>query len=170
MAGATFLALGSNLAGLWGSPAETLARALRELQTAGFMIVAASGTCKSPSLSPGQADYFNLVVRCRSNLPPGRMLAAVKAIERRSGRRPRRKWSARTLDIDILMTGSRMHNWPRRQAGSLTLPHPEAHKRVFVLAPLCAIEPRWFHPALGKTATELLHALPAAARHTLRPA
>ncbi len=168
--GSTFLALGSNLSGPWGSPQETFIRALQDIQDADCQLLATSKVYKSASLSPGQPDYLNLVVHCRTALPLFKLLLLAKSIERRSGRRTRQHWSARTLDIDIVMAGSYRMNWPQRCAGSLTLPHPEAHKRAFVLRPLCDIAPNWYHPCLGMTAIQLLHRLPAKTRRSVQPA
>jgi 2-amino-4-hydroxy-6-hydroxymethyldihydropteridine diphosphokinase len=169
MIGAVYLALGSNLEGPWGTQEETLARALDELKSAGCSVMALSQTHKSQSLSPGQPPYFNLVASCRTSLSPLQLLHHAKVIERRSGRRPRQKWGARTLDIDIVMAGCCRLNWPLRRTGSLTLPHPEAHKRAFVLKPLCEISPTWCHPGLRLTALELLHRLPPRVQRAVQP-
>ena len=168
MAKATYIALGSNLSGLWGAPKEILERTLQEINRLGCELVAVSPTYQSASLSPGQPPYLNLVLACRSSLAPAQLLRLAKAIERRAGRRPRAKWGARTLDIDIIMHGSQPLNWPRRSHGSLTLPHPESHKRAFVLKPLCDVAPHWQHPALRVAAATLLRRLPQAVRRAVR--
>ncbi len=168
MAKATLLALGSNLPGLWGTPQETLARTVVEIERLGCGIVSTSPTYESASLSAGQPNYLNLVLACHTGMAPAQFLRMAKTIERRAGRRPRTKWSARALDIDIIMTGSQCLNWPRRGCGTLTLPHPESHTRAFVLRPLCDIAPHWYHPGLHVAANTLLRRLPLQSKRSLR--
>lgn len=163
-----YLSLGSNLAGLWGDPQETLTRAVREIERLGCISIAVSPMYRSASLSPGQPTYLNIVMACRSAMAPGQLIRSVKAIERRSGRRPRSKWGARTLDIDIIMVGCQRLNWPHRGPWGLTLPHPESHKRAFVLKPLCDVSPHWCHPGLRLAAVTLLHRLPSATRRNVQ--
>jgi 2-amino-4-hydroxy-6-hydroxymethyldihydropteridine diphosphokinase len=88
---------------------------------------------------------------------PAWILRLLKRLERRAGRRLGRTWGPRPLDIDILDYGGRRLGWPcRKRRGGLVIPHPEAHRRAFVLAPLAEIEPQWRHPVLGVTARVLL--------------
>jgi 2-amino-4-hydroxy-6-hydroxymethyldihydropteridine diphosphokinase len=92
------------------------------------------------------------------------MLRLLKRIERRAGRRLGRRWGPRPLDIDILDYRGTRIGWPprRREPGRLILPHPEMHRRVFVLVPLLEIAPHWRHPILGLGARALLsHLAPA---------
>ncbi len=63
-----------------------------------------------------------------------------------------KRWGARTLDLDILIYGSEIFDDPE-----LTLPHPGAHERVFVLAPLSSIAPEAEIPGKGRV-VDLLHA------------
>ena len=96
------------------------------------------------------------------------MLRVFKALERQAGRRANGRWGPRPLDIDIIMLGSVCYNWPARRAGTVTLPHPEAHRRAFVLRPLVSIMPHWHHPGLQRTARQLLARLPPSARRGVR--
>jgi 2-amino-4-hydroxy-6-hydroxymethyldihydropteridine diphosphokinase len=107
-------------------------------------------------------DFYNGVVSARTTLPIGGLLRLFKSIERRAGRRPRARWSARPLDLDLIDFGGRVLNWPalNRPGGPLVLPHPLMHERGFVLVPLEEVAPHWRHPALGVTAGALLRRRP----------
>jgi len=111
-----------------------------------------------------QPAYLNAVASIDTRLPPAALLRALKAIERRSGRRGGRPWGPRTLDIDIIDYEGLVRNWrakrgafARAGARPLVLPHPLAHARPFVLRPLLEIAPGWRHPALKASARELWH-------------
>jgi 2-amino-4-hydroxy-6-hydroxymethyldihydropteridine diphosphokinase len=154
------LALGANMRGAWGSPAETLCRARREIAAALAAPVRASRVYATEPLGPGrQAYYLNAVLAVPARLPPGALLRRLKAIERRAGRRRTgARWGPRCLDIDLLDCGGARLGWPprRRARERLTLPHPEMHLRPFVLIPLLEVAPHWRHPALGVGAATLL--------------
>ena len=80
--------------------------------------------------------YLNAVVRIETTLEPAELLAAVAAIEAAHGRVREVRWGNRTLDIDIVTYGDL-----RKQDPELTLPHPRAAERSFVLVPWLEIEP-----------------------------
>jgi 2-amino-4-hydroxy-6-hydroxymethyldihydropteridine diphosphokinase len=83
-------------------------------------------------------DFANAVALVESALEPGKMLMALKSIEREFGRRPGKRWGPRVLDLDIVLwSGGRV------RARGLTVPHPELARRSFVLLPLAAIAPNW---------------------------
>jgi 2-amino-4-hydroxy-6-hydroxymethyldihydropteridine diphosphokinase len=110
-------------------------------------------------VGPGrQAPYLNAVLLLKAQIAPAALLRLLKRIERRAGRRFGPHWGPRCLDIDVLDYGGRRLGWPprRRQRGQLILPHPEIHKRAFVLVPLLEIVPHWHHPALGVSGRSLL--------------
>jgi 2-amino-4-hydroxy-6-hydroxymethyldihydropteridine diphosphokinase len=139
-----------------------LARALEELSQAGVRIVRASQLYSTAPVGPGrQSRYLNAVVVAATPLPPAALLRALKRIERRAGRRRGRRWGPRPLDIDILQYGAKRIGWPPRwrEPGGLILPHPEMHRRAFVLVPLLEVAPRWRHPVLGLQARALLRRL-----------
>lgn len=160
----TYLSLGSNLSGPWGTPRDCLERAICALEAAGLEIVARSPQYNTPPLGPRQPRFVNAVVRVRGGVPVSRLLRLAKSIERKAGRRQRMIWGPRTLDIDVLMSGKVPYQWPFRRAGSITLPHPELHRRAFVLVPLNDIAPAWVHPRTGLTVRDMLRRRPAAER------
>jgi 2-amino-4-hydroxy-6-hydroxymethyldihydropteridine diphosphokinase len=166
------LGLGGNISGAWGQPKDTLLRSLRELSGAGLRPLCCSAFFRSRPLGPRpQPDFVNAVVLTQASRAPAALLRLVKQLERRAGRRPGRAWGPRPLDIDILDYGGRRLGWPPtpERRGRLVLPHPEAHRRAFVLVPLAQVAPRWRHPVLGATAPALLGRLGWKVRHDLAP-
>ena len=134
-----FLSLGSNE----GGAQARVRRGLRELaRLPRTRLVAASRVCRSaPVGAPGQEDYRNAAARVRTDLSPMGLLAELKRVEARCGRRPGPRWGPRPLDIDILFYGHERLSTPW-----LELPHPRALSRRFVLAPLAELAPGWVPP------------------------
>ena len=93
---------------------------------------------------------------------PAALLARLLEVEAMCGRERSTPNAARTLDLDIIAIGELV-----RDAPDPILPHPRAHLRAFVLAPLADVAPHWVHPVLGRTAAELLADLPAQEIKTL---
>jgi 2-amino-4-hydroxy-6-hydroxymethyldihydropteridine diphosphokinase len=132
----------------------------------------------APFGCPGrQPRYLNALILCRTNLPLFAFLRLCKTIEREAGRRKRGINAARPLDIDLIDAGGRrmgsraLHarntrttlrksKYSRIPRSWLTLPHPEMHRRRFVLQPLADIAPHWRHPTLNMTVRQLLARLP----------
>jgi 2-amino-4-hydroxy-6-hydroxymethyldihydropteridine diphosphokinase len=159
--GKILVALGANFPGPWGVPADTITRALRELEAAGARIVRVSNFYETAAIGPArQPPYVNAVVLLDASLPAPALLKVMKAIERRAGRRGGRPWGPRTLDLDIVDYKGIVIHWRARKGGfararPLVLPHPLAHTRPFVLGPLLDVEPHWRHPVLKRSAREL---------------
>jgi 2-amino-4-hydroxy-6-hydroxymethyldihydropteridine diphosphokinase len=99
---------------------------------------------------PNQDAFLNQVVMINTSLEPREMLEKITRIEREMGRERKEKWGPRVIDVDILFYGKRII----RDKG-LEIPHPELHKRGFVLVPLMEIAPEFEHPILLKQIDEL---------------
>lgn len=161
--GKILLGLGANCSGPWGSPAETLNRALAEIERRGVSVQAVSPLYETAALGAArQPPYVNQVAVLATRLPAPSLLRMLKEIERQSGRRGGRPWGARTLDLDILdykgliMGRSRARKGvPRKRVRPLILPHPQLENRPFVLKPLLDVAPNWRHPVTKASVREL---------------
>jgi dihydroneopterin aldolase/2-amino-4-hydroxy-6-hydroxymethyldihydropteridine diphosphokinase len=132
------LALGSNL----GEREAELRGAIADLAgTPGIRITAVSGLYASPALTLHGVDrdapgYLNAVVLASTRLHPYALLETTSMIEEAHGRERTERWGARTLDIDIIDYAGRQSDDAR-----LTLPHPRAAERAFVLVPWLEVDP-----------------------------
>jgi dihydropteroate synthase len=140
------IALGSNL----GDRLGNLRAAVRELQAEGLRISARSSVWETAPVPADQPPFLNAVVSARTILPPEELLAALKTIEHRLGRRPERRWGPRSIDLDVLFYDDR-----RIATETLEIPHVRILERNFVLAPLAEVM-RGPLPVLGRTAADAL--------------
>lgn len=100
-----------------------------------------------------QPDYLNAMVSLYTELMPRTLLHEMQRTEERFGRTRHVRWGPRTLDLDLVAVDNKVED-----TVELKLPHPEMHKRIFVLEPLCDLAPEWQHPLMKQTACELLEA------------
>ncbi len=107
----------------------------------------------APVGGPAQPDYLNAVIVIQTGLPPRDLLEAAHRIEADFGRVRAGRFGPRTLDIDIIDYSGEISGDPE-----LTLPHPRARERAFVLAPWHDVDPGAELPGQGAV-TELLAAL-----------
>jgi 2-amino-4-hydroxy-6-hydroxymethyldihydropteridine diphosphokinase len=152
------IAIGANLSGPDGqSPLETCRAAIVALGALpGLRLIGVSRWYETEPVPPsGQPPYVNGIAHLRGKIAPETLLAALQAIEARAGRTRGVANAARTLDLDIIAMGDLV-----RAAPDPVLPHPRAHLRAFVLAPLLDVLPGWVHPLLGQTTRALLADLP----------
>jgi len=133
-----FVGIGANL----GDALATVRAALDALDAhPGMRCVARSGLYRSAPVDAGGPDYVNAVAELRTALEPEALLAALQAIEARFGRERPYPNAPRTLDLDLLRYGERRIATP-----TLTLPHPRAAARAFVIEPLREIAPELAPP------------------------
>lgn len=126
-----YLGLGSNVGDRLSFINSAIAH-LRRLPKSSVLRV--SSVYETDPIGPPQPDYLNAVVELETELEPLELLDALKQIEREVGRKPRERHVEREIDIDLLVYGDAEFQHPR-----LTLPHPCASTRAFVLVPLCEV-------------------------------
>lgn len=147
------ISLGSNL----GNRLETLQGAIDALEdTPGLRVKAVSPVYETQpwGVDPdSQPSYFNAVAVIKTTLPPSSLLERAHAVEEAFHRVRDERWGARTIDVDIVAYADVVSNDP-----VLTLPHPHAHERAFVLAPWHDVEPEAQLPGHGSV-DELLSEL-----------
>ncbi|MEU3347060.1 2-amino-4-hydroxy-6-hydroxymethyldihydropteridine diphosphokinase [Streptomyces sp. NPDC006700] len=147
------ISIGSNL----GNRLETLQGAVDALEdTPGVRVKAVSPVYETEpwGVEPGsQPSYFNAVVVLKTTLPPSSLLERAHAVEEAFSRVRDERWGPRTLDVDIVAYAELVSDDP-----VLTLPHPRAHERAFVLAPWYDVDPDALLPGRGAVA-DLLTAL-----------
>lgn len=145
------VALGSNMPGAYRDSPTLLEAALAAFPAEGLTVTARSGWWRSAAWpDPAAPAYTNGVAIVETALSPRAVLGALNRIERAFGRVRGEVNAARTLDLDLIAYGGLLLD-----ESGLTLPHPRAHQRLFVMGPLAEIAPGWLHPGLGRTAGEL---------------
>jgi len=164
------IGFGGNLNSAIGKPRQTMKRALSLLGAEGVAVTCVSAIYNSiPVPASAQPDFINIVVRAKTCLSPPEVLTLFQKIEVGCGRKPAERWSARTLDIDLLSFDTKilpsLSQWIEVTSDTdvtatlaePVVPHPRLHKRAFVLVPMMDIAPEWVHPVLKKTVAELLN-------------
>jgi 2-amino-4-hydroxy-6-hydroxymethyldihydropteridine diphosphokinase len=143
-----YVGLGSNL----GDRRAHLDAAVKALGATKVSRYLETPALLAPGDTRAQPPYLNAVAQVQTELEPRALLERLREIERSQGRPSERaKWQSRTLDLDLLLFGDRVVDEP-----GLTVPHPELHKRRFVLEPLAELAPDVLHPVLKVTVGQLL--------------
>jgi 2-amino-4-hydroxy-6-hydroxymethyldihydropteridine diphosphokinase len=134
-----FIGLGSNV----GDRLRTLQHAVRCLGAiAGVQVTKLSSVYETEPIGPADQPWFlNAVAEITTNLSPAALLLHTQAIERALGRVTTYRWGPRTIDVDILLYGTKRVN-----TATLVIPHPELCHRAFVMIPLLELDPRMMLP------------------------
>ncbi|MEN9603550.1 MAG: hypothetical protein RLZZ06_751 [Actinomycetota bacterium] len=133
------LALGGNL----GDRKATIKAAIKDIKAIeGVSVIAKSPLYESFAATEEGPDesaprYLNGVIEIETTLKPGTLLTELRKIETAHGRVRLERWGSRTLDIDIITYGSLIKDGKR-----LTIPHPRAYQRAFVMVPWAAMDPK----------------------------
>ncbi len=126
------IALGANLS----TPEEAIELAIKLLEGSTQLIIRSSLYKTRPVGGPPQPDFINAVCIVETELPPLDLLALLQGIEKSMGRIRDVKWGPRVIDCDLIVYGDL-----QLLGDALTLPHPLAHQRRFVLEPWLEIDP-----------------------------
>jgi 2-amino-4-hydroxy-6-hydroxymethyldihydropteridine diphosphokinase len=152
---AALIALGSNV----GDSIEILSLAAERLQTFSDAPLLKSSLWRTTPVDcpPGSPPFINAAVALvpRENETSETLLAKLQELEREFGRKPKIVSNEpRPLDLDLIAFGNEI-----KTSAELTLPHPRAHLRKFVLRPLSEIVPHFVFPSANKDVSELLKQL-----------
>ena len=142
---AVVLGLGGNV----GDVRSTLRAVVEDLRTApGLSVQAVSPLARTAAVvepdAPAQPDYLNAVVLATTTLSPMGLLNLTRSLEDSYGRERTQRWGQRTVDIDIID-----YDGVSSTDEVLSLPHPRANERAFVLVPWSQVDPDAFLPGLG---------------------
>jgi 2-amino-4-hydroxy-6-hydroxymethyldihydropteridine diphosphokinase len=143
-----FIGLGSNLA----DPSAQVLQAMQAISALpDTRVVARSSLYRSAPVGYlNQPDFINAVVKIETALEPLALLQLLLALEQENGRTREFQNAPRTLDLDVLLYDDLRHH-----EHGLTVPHPQIHKRAFVLQPLLEIAPACVIPGVGSASVAL---------------
>ncbi|MDH5526117.1 MAG: 2-amino-4-hydroxy-6-hydroxymethyldihydropteridine diphosphokinase [Nitrospirota bacterium] len=147
-----YVAFGANL----GDRVGNCLTALRMLnQCDGVTVRRVSRMLETDPVGPvAQGAFVNGAAEVITTLGPEALLACCLRVEEEMGRVREERWGPRLIDLDLILYGDRVIEQP-----GLSVPHPEMHRRTFVLASLYSLAADLVHPVLGKTVAELLESL-----------
>ncbi len=147
-----YIGIGANI----GSPRAQCEEALRRInETKGIKVLRTSSFYRTEPIGVTDQGWFiNAVCEVKTTVSPRRLLSRLKEIEGLMGRTEGPRWGPRLIDLDILLYGQIIID-----EEGLKIPHPELHKRRFVLEPLCEIASYVIHPVYNISARGLLSRL-----------
>jgi 2-amino-4-hydroxy-6-hydroxymethyldihydropteridine diphosphokinase len=157
------LGIGSNLGDRRANTAEAIEKVSALPDT---RVVRASSLYESEPLGNAKTWFVNSVIEVETELGPEALLRKLKAIEEAMGRKrvKGKRWGSRIIDLDILLFDQDVVD-----KRTLKIPHPEMHKRRFVLLPLAELAPQVVHPQLGQTVSTMLATVKDDKRVVLMP-
>jgi 2-amino-4-hydroxy-6-hydroxymethyldihydropteridine diphosphokinase len=145
-----YIGIGSNLGDRRANTVEAIDRITKIPDT---RVMRASSLYESEPLGNAKTWFVNSVIEIETELGAEPMLKRLKAIEDAMGRKrvKGKRWGSRIIDLDILLSENEVVD-----KRNLRVPHPEMHKRRFVLMPLAELAPHVVHPGLGQSVSALL--------------
>jgi len=158
-----YIGIGSNLG-------DRRANALEAVQRVGALpgtrVLRASSFYESEPLGDAKTWFVNSVIEIETEFRAEQLLKKLQAIEEAMGRKriKGKRWGSRVIDLDILLSDQEII-----AKRTLKVPHPEMHKRRFVLMPLAELAPHVIHPQLGQSVSALLAAVKDDKRVALLP-
>ena len=157
------IGIGSNLGDRRANTAEAIEKVSN---LPGTRVVRASSLYESEPLGNAKTWFVNCVIEVETDLGPDVLLKKLKAIEEAMGRKrvKGKRWGSRIIDLDILLFDQDVID-----KRTLKIPHPEMHKRRFVLLPLAELAPQVVHPQLGQTVSAMLATVKDDKRVVLMP-
>ena len=178
------IALGSNICLGKILPLEIIKRAIVELVKFDIIVLSISRFYETPAYPKGSGpNFINCLVKAKANCSSKEILQKLHQIEEKFERQRVSRWSARTLDLDLLAVKGEvlpsrkiflkwvdlpLSEQKKKIPSELVLPHPRIQDRAFVLLPLLDIEPNWTHPVLNKTVLQLYAELPQQAKKNIQ--
>ncbi|ADL07346.1 2-amino-4-hydroxy-6-hydroxymethyldihydropteridine diphosphokinase [Thermosediminibacter oceani] len=146
-----FIALGSNL----GNREKNIVEAIERMKRRGIKILKMSGIIETEPYGYTKQDKFlNAACLVETELNPRDLMDALLEIENDMGRERKIRWGPRNIDLDLIF----YEDLVIREEG-LTIPHPDAHNRPFVMGPIAEIDPDYRHPVLKKSVGEIYRTL-----------
>jgi 2-amino-4-hydroxy-6-hydroxymethyldihydropteridine diphosphokinase len=150
-----YIGIGSNLGDRKGNIDKAITRMKKGK---GFKVLRVSSLYESdPWGMKDQSRFLNGVVEVESTFPPEVLLLRLFSIETEMGRMRKGKWGPRIIDLDLLLYDSLVINGSVNNG--IVIPHPEMHRRNFVLIPLLELVPDIIHPQKKQPLKKLLHLL-----------
>ncbi len=146
------IALGSNRRHkYYGKPQNVIIAALERLERKNISVYDHSNIMETAAIGPSMRNYANSAALILTSYRPPTLLNSLKTIEAEFGKRRGQRWSARTLDLDIILWSEGI--WASED---LSIPHSHYHKRDFVLKPAAQIAGKWRDPIYNLNINHIL--------------
>lgn len=141
-----FLSIGTNI----GDRLANIKAAIAALSPAVCLVDSSPVYETLPWGYTDQNSFLNQVLKVETDLDPQGLLAYLKSLEKKLGRKKTFRYGPRLIDLDILFYDDLVIEMPE-----LTIPHPHMTERAFVIVPLLDLAPGLIHPKLGKTVKDI---------------